>query len=158
MCVLGMPSGPCHSNTRFHSWSHTLQKSGLDNSWTLQKALDISGAGRCHRVPWWHSFRYVSNILSYEIQIPWIKCSYCMNHSPCCVVWPHTCVVCVRCCWNDCQRHLPWIIFVHTAGLVPPANCFHPSLLTSLCHLAMLHPLTVLHWHLALCLNWQITK
>ena len=51
MCVLGMPSGPCHSNTSFRSWPHTLQKTGLDNSWTLPKAQGISSDQWCHRVP-----------------------------------------------------------------------------------------------------------
>ena len=80
-----------------------------------------------------------------------------MYHSPSCVVWPHTWVVCVMRWWNHCQRHLPWIIFVHTAGFVPPANRFHPRLLTSLCHLAMHHALSVLHWNLVFGSYWQIT-
>ena len=55
-------------------------------------------------------------------------------------------------------RHLPWRMVVITAAFIPEANRFHPNILASLCHLALLQVLSVCYWHLVLGLYWQSKK
>ena len=39
-------------------------------------------------------------------------------------------------------------ILCPAAAFIPKANCFHPGILASLCHLALLKALSIHHWHL----------
>ena len=178
MCLfLGMPACVCHSDTRFHFGSHTLRNRGLAYSWTLPKGQDNSWDQWRHRVPWMNTSFRIYACLDFE----WNMDTFSLDDNPQILLELRVCTLVnvfllpvvpqpKLCCvithlrgwygdgWTTFFRHLPWRMVVITAAFIPEANRFHPNILASLCHLALLQVLSVCYWHLVLGLYWQSKK